>query len=198
MEKDAIRVVIADDEPISRMDLKELLTEGGYTVVAEVSDGFDAVENCKLYHPDLVLLDIKMPFLDGLAAAKIIYEEELADTIIMLTAYSEREFVEQAKDYGVSGYLVKPIDEKSLIPNIELVVAQSKEMKRLRKDSFYWYKKVSERLANRSIIEKDKGQVMQEQNLSEQEAYHYIRKLSQLKGLSMRRVAEMILVKGGG
>ena len=179
MEKDAIRVVIADDEPISRMDLKELLTEGGYTVVAEVSDGFDAVENCKLYHPDLVLLDIKMPFLDGLAAAKIIYEEELADTIIMLTAYSEREFVEQAKDYGVSGYLVKPIDEKSLIPNIELVVAQSKEMKRLRKDMA-------------------KGQVMQEQNLSEQEAYHYIRKLSQLKGLSMRRVAEMILVKGGG
>ena len=156
MEKDAIRVVIADDEPISRMDLKELLTEGGYTVVAEVSDGFDAVENCKLYHPDLVLLDIKMPFLDGLAAAKIIYEEELADTIIMLTAYSEREFVEQAKDYGVSGYLVKPIDEKSLIPNIELVVAQSKEMKRLRKDMA----KVSERLANRSIIEKAKGQVM--------------------------------------
>ena len=122
------------------------------------------------------------------------YEEELADTIIMLTAYSEREFVEQAKDYGVSGYLVKPIDEKSLIPNIELVVAQSKEMKRLRKDMA----KVSERLANRSIIEKAKGQVMQEQNLSEQEAYHYIRKLSQLKGLSMRRVAEMILVKGGG
>ena len=194
MEKDAIRVVIADDEPISRMDLKELLTEGGYTVVAEVSDGFDAVENCKLYHPDLVLLDIKMPSLDGLAAATIIYEEELADTIIMLTAYSEREFVEQAKDYGVSGYLVKPIDEKSLIPNIELVVAQSKEMKRLRKDMA----KVSERLANRSIIEKAKGQVMQEQNLSEQEAYHYIRKLSQLKGLSMRRVAEMILVKGGG
>ena len=122
------------------------------------------------------------------------YEEELADTIIMLTAYSEREFVEQAKDYGVSGYLVKPIDEKSLIPNIELVVAQSKEMKRLRKDMA----KVSERLANRSIIEKAKGQVMQEHNLSEQEAYHYIRKLSQLKGLSMRRVAEMILVKGGG
>ena len=193
MEWDAIRVIIADDEPISRMDLKELLTEGGYAVVAEVSDGFDAVESCKAHHPDLVLLDIKMPYLDGLSAAKIIYEEGLADTIIMLTAYSEREFVEQAKECGVSGYLVKPIDEKSLIPNIELVVAQSKEMKRLRKDM----EKVSERLANRSIIEKAKGQVMQEQNMSEQEAYHYIRKLSQLKGLSMRRVAEMILVKGG-
>ena len=121
-----------------------------YGLSQRVSDGFDAVENCKLYHPDLVLLDIKMPFLDGLAAAKIIYEEELADTIIMLTAYSEREFVEQAKDYGVSGYLVKPIDEKSLIPNIELVVAQSKEMKRLRKDMGQGF----ERLANRSIIEK--------------------------------------------
>lgn len=186
MEKDAIRVVIADDEPISRMDLKELLTEGGYTVVAEVSDGFDAVENCKLYHPDLVLLDIKMPFLDGLAAAKIIYEEELADTIIMLTAYSEREFVEQAKDYGVSGYLVKPIDEKSLIPNIELVVAQSKEMKRLRKDMA----KVSERLANRSIIEKAKGQVMQEQNLSEQEAYHYVI----IQDVTWRREQEQALI----
>ena len=193
MEKDGISVVIADDEPISRMDLKELLSEGGYTVLSEVSDGFDAVEQCKLYHPDLVILDIKMPFLDGISAAKIIYEEELADTIIMLTAYSEREFVERAKECGVSGYLVKPIDEKSLVPNIELVVAQSKEMKRLRKDM----EKVSERLANRGVIEKAKGRLMQEQSMSEEEAYHYIRKLSQLKGLSMRRVAEMILVKGG-
>ena len=194
MEKDAIRVVIADDEPISRMDLKELLTEGGYTVVAEVSDGFDAVENCKLYHPDLVLLDIKMPFLDGLAAAKIIYEEELADTIIMLTAYSEREFVEQAKDYGVSGYLVKPIDEKSLIPSIELAVARSKDMKKLRKDM----QKVSERLENRSIIEKAKGQGLAQEGMTEQDAYDYIRKLSQTKNLSMRRVAEIILMKSGG
>ena len=175
------------------MDLKELLTEEGYIVLSEVSDGFDAVENCKLYHPDLVLLDIKMPFLDGLSAAKIIYEEDLADTIIMLTAYSEREFIEQAKSYGVGGYLVKPIDEKSLVPNIELAVARSKEMKRLRKDMA----KVTERLENRSIIEKAKGQIMAEQNITEQEAYDYIRKLSQAKNLSMRRVAEIILVKCG-
>ncbi|HWS44132.1 MAG TPA: response regulator [Pseudoflavonifractor sp.] len=193
MDKDELRVIIADDEPITRMDLKELLTEEGYIVLSEVSDGFDAVENCKLYHPDLVLLDIKMPFLDGLSAAKIIYEEDLADTIIMLTAYSEREFIEQAKSYGVGGYLVKPIDEKSLVPNIELAVARSKEMKRLRKDMA----KVTERLENRSIIEKAKGQIMAEQNITEQEAYDYIRKLSQAKNLSMRRVAEIILVKCG-
>ncbi len=193
MEKDEIRVIIADDEPITRMDLKELLAEEGYTVLSEVSDGFDAVETCKLFHPNLVLLDIKMPFLDGLPAAKIIYEEDLADTIIMLTAYSEREFIEQAKNYGVGGYLVKPIDEKSLVPNIELAVARSKEMKRLRKDMA----KVTERLESRGIIEKAKGQVMAEQNITEQEAYDYIRKLSQVKNLSMRRVAEIILVKCG-
>ena len=193
MEKDEIRVIIADDEPITRMDLKELLAEEGYTVLSEVSDGFVAVETCKLFHPNLVLLDIKMPFLDGLSAAKIIYEEDLADTIIMLTAYSEREFIEQAKNYGVGGYLVKPIDEKSLVPNIELAVARSKEMKRLRKDMA----KVTERLESRGIIEKAKGQVMAEQNITEQEAYDYIRKLSQVKNLSMRRVAEIILVKCG-
>ena len=194
MEKDGISVVIADDEPISRMDLKELLSEGGYTVLSEVSDGFDAVEQCTLYHPDLVILDSKMPFLDGISAAKIIYEEELADTIIMLTAYSEREFVEQAKGYGVSGYLVKPIDEKSLVPSIELAVARSRELKRLRKDMA----KVSERLESRSVIEKAKGVIMQEQSMTEQEAYDYIRKLSLDKHLSMRRVAEIILVKNGG
>lgn len=194
MGKDGISVVIADDEPISRMDLKELLTEGGYTVLSEVSDGFDAVEQCKLYHPDLVILDIKMPFLDGISAAKIIYEEDLADTIIMLTAYSEREFIDQAKGCGVSGYLVKPIDEKSLVPSIELAVARSQELKRLRKDM----EKVSERLKSRSVIEKAKGITMQEQGMTEQEAYDYIRKLSLDKHLSMRRVAEIILVKNGG
>ena len=194
MGKDGISVVIADDEPISRMDLKELLTEGGYTVLSEVSDGFDAVEQCKLYHPDLVILDIKMPFLDGISAAKIIYEEDLADTIIMLTAYSEREFIDQAKGCGVSGYLVKPIDEKSLVPSIELAVARSQELKRLRKDM----EKVSEQLKSRSVIEKAKGIIMQEQGMTEQEAYDYIRKLSLDKHLSMRRVAEIILVKNGG
>ena len=194
MGKDGISVVIADDEPISRMDLKELLTEGGYTVLSEVSDGFDAVEQCKLYHPDLVILDIKMPFLDGISAAKIIYEEDLADTIIMLTAYSEREFIDQAKGCGVSGYLVKPIDEKSLVPSIELAVARSQELKRLRKDM----EKVSERWKSRSVIEKAKGIIMQEQGMTEQEAYDYIRKLSLDKHLSMRRVAEIILVKNGG
>ena len=155
MCKDGIRVVIADDEPITRMDLKELLSEEGYQVVGEAADGFDAVEACKQSRPDLVLMDIKMPLLDGLSAAKILFEENLADTVMMLTAYSEREFVDEAKHIGVAGYLVKPIDEKSLVPSIELAVARSKDMRKLRKDM----EKVSERLENRSIIEKAKGLV---------------------------------------
>lgn len=189
-----IRVVIADDEPITKMDLRELLKEAGYEVVGEASDGFDAVEICRQTHPNLVLLDIKMPLLDGLSAAKIINQEDLAETIMMMTAYSEREFIEQAKECGVGGYLVKPIDEKSLIPNIEVVVNRSQEIGRLRKD----IEKANVRLESRVLIEKAKGQIMQKQNMTEQNAYDYIRKLSQAKHLSMKRVAEMILARCEG
>ena len=186
-----IRVVIADDEPITKMDLNELLSEAGYEVVGEASDGFDAVEICRKKHPDLVLMDIKMPLLDGLAAAKIIRSENLAETVMMMTAYSEREFVERAKDCGVGGYLVKPIDEKSLIPNIEVTVNRSREIGKLRKD----IEKVNGRLESHAVTEKAKGLLMEQQKMTEQEAYDYIRKLSQTKHLSMKRVAEMILTK---
>lgn len=186
-----IRVVIADDEPITKMDLNELLSEAGYKVVGEASDGFDAVELCRQKHPDLVLMDIKMPLLDGLSAAKIIHSEQLAETVMMMTAYSEREFVEQAKECGVGGYLVKPIDEKSLIPNIEVAVNRSREIGKLRKD----IEKVNGRLESRAVIEKAKGLLMEQEQFTEQEAYDYIRRLSQTKHLSMKRVAEIILTR---
>ncbi|MBS5702602.1 MAG: response regulator [Butyricicoccus pullicaecorum] len=194
MDKPALRVVIADDEPITRMDIKEILEEKGYEVIGEAADGFDAVELCKAKKPELVLMDIKMPLLDGLSAARIMMEEDVDAAIVLLTAYSEREFIDSAKDLGVSGYLVKPIDEKSLIPSIELAVARSKEMRKLRRD----IAKVSERLENRSIIEKAKGRIMERDGLSEQEAYDFIRKLSLEKGMSMRRVAEILLLQTGG
>ncbi|MEM5769131.1 MAG: response regulator [Bacillota bacterium] len=193
MEKNRIRVIIADDEPITRMDLKEMLESEGYEVIQEAADGFDAVEACKMHHPDLILMDIKMPLLDGFAAARIINEELLADTIVILTAYSEKDFVEKAKAVGADGYLVKPIEERALIPSIELAMARSAELKKLRLDM----RKVSDRLENRVLIEKAKGRIMVEQKLSEQEAYDYIRKVSLDKAVSMRRVAEMILVQLG-
>ena len=191
MEGNGIRVVIADDEPITRMDIKEMLEGVGYEVISEAADGFDAVEACKKHHPELVIMDIKMPLLDGIAAARIINEEMLADTVIVLTAYSEKNFVEQAKAVGADGYLVKPIEERALIPSIELAMARSAEMKRLRIDM----KKVTERLENRVLIEKAKGRIMADNNMTEQEAYDYIRKLSLEKALSMRRVAEIIMVR---
>ena len=194
MEKGKIRVVIADDEPIIRMDLKELLSAEGYEVAGEAADGFDAVAACREQKPDLALLDIKMPLLDGLSAARIIFEEGLADTIIMLTAYSEREFVREAQAQGVSGYLIKPVDEKSLIPNIELAVARSREVRQLRRE----IRKVSDRLEGRTAIERAKGRLMARQGMDEQTAYDYIRRLSLEKKLSMRRVAELILMQPEG
>lgn len=193
MDKNALRVVIADDEPITRMDLKELLENAGYVVVAEATDGFEAVEACKQYHPDLALMDIKMPFLDGISGAQIIHEEQLADTVILLTAYSEKNLIEEAKNVGVGGYLVKPIDEKSLIPSIELAVARSKNVIELKRDM----EKMSERLENRGIIERAKGLIMTKENMTEQEAYDYIRNLSRDKSMSMRRISEIILKKSG-
>lgn len=153
MDKNALRVVIADDEPITRMDLRELLESAGYVIVAEAVDGFEAIDACKKHRPDLVLMDIKMPFLDGISGAKVIQEENLADTVILLSAYSEREFIDDAKFAGVSGYLVKPIDEKSLIPSIELAVARSRSIVKLKCD----VEKISERLENRGIIERARG-----------------------------------------
>ena len=194
MEKPVLRVVIADDEPITRMDIKEILTEKGYEVIGEVADGFDAVEICKAQKPDLVLMDIKMPLLDGLSAARIMAEEGVDAAVVLITAYSEREFIDSAKEIGVSGYLVKPIDEKSLIPSIELAVARNREMQKLQRD----IAKVSERLENRSIIEKAKGRIMERDGISEQEAYDYIRKLSLTKSMSMRRIAEILLLQTGG
>ena len=186
MANPALRIVIADDEPITRMDLKEFLEERGYSVLGEATDGFDAIEMCKKIKPDLVLMDIKMPLLDGLSAARILQQEQIGATIVLLTAYSEREFIDSAKEIGVSGYLVKPIDEKSIIPC-------SREMQKLQKD----IAKVEERLESRSIIEKAKGKIMERNGLCEQEAYDFIRKLSLTKNLSMRRVAEIILQAGG-
>lgn len=189
MKDNKLNILIADDEPITRMDLRELLQESGYNVVAEAGDGFDAVEACKKHHPNLVLMDIKMPYLDGLSASRLIIEENLADAVVLLTAYGEKEFVEEAKAIGISGYLVKPINAKSLIPTIELLFKHIHEIKKLRRD----INEISERFENRTIIEKAKGRVMEELSMTEEEAYRYIKNLSLCKSISMRHVADLIL-----
>ena len=184
------RMVIADDEPITRMDLKEMLEAAGYDVVGEASDGFDAVTLCRKHSPDLVFMDIKMPLLDGLNAAKIIQKENLAGGIVLITAYSGKEFVEKATKVGAIGYVVKPIDEKSLIPTLEVAIAKSAEIKKIKVD----IEKVCSKLEERKIIEKAKGLLMQRDEITEQDAYDNIRSLSMNKRCSMGDIAQAIIM----
>lgn len=183
-------IVIADDEPITRMDLREILTDAGYNVVGEASDGFDAIELCRSKRPDLALLDIKMPLLDGLKAARIIHEEELAHGILMITAYSGKECVDQAKEAGVLGYIVKPIKEESLLPMVEIALQKGREISRLQEKM----KTTQQRLDDRIIIEKAKGVLMREKQISEKQAFELIRKIGMDKRRPMKDIANIILL----
>ena len=127
------KIIVVDDEPITRMDICEILREANYDVVAEAGDGFDAIEQSRKYRPDFVIMDIKMPILDGLKAAKVITKEKLSRGVVLLTAYSSKDFIEEAKNIGIIGYIVKPIDEKSFIPNLEIIFNKQEEFEELEK-----------------------------------------------------------------
>jgi len=184
------KIVIADDEPITRMDIREILENADYQVLGEASDGFDAVELCKKHHPDLVLLDIKMPLLDGLKAAQIIREEKLAKGVLLITAYSGKEFVDRAKETGVMGYVVKPIREESLLPMVEVAIAKGEEMALMAREIDL----AKEQLESRKLIEKAKGFLMKQNKISEEEAFKMIRKISMDKRCSMGEIAKVILM----
>ncbi|MDO4544800.1 MAG: response regulator [Bacillota bacterium] len=184
------KILIADDEAITRFDIKEQLEDAGYQVVGEAADGFDAIELCRKHRPDLLLLDIKMPLLDGLSAARIIKEENLCHCIIMTTAYSDRDFVEKAGEYGVMGYLVKPMDNSTLIPTIEVALKRSGEIHRLQQES----KMKDQRLEDQKLIARAKGFLMEDSHMTEREAYDYMRKFSMDKRKSMREVAELVIL----
>lgn len=188
----AHKIVISDDEPITRLNIYEILTAAGYDVVGEAGDGFDALELCREHHPDLVLLDIKMPLVDGLKAAQMIRSEKLAGSILLLTAYSGQEFVGQAKEIGVEGYLVKPVSEESLLPMVEVAIGKGMEMDRMRED----IRKVQDELEGRKLIERAKGLLMARDGLREDEAYQKIRRISMDKGRPMKDIAKAILLNG--
>ncbi|MBP2028176.1 response regulator NasT [Acetoanaerobium pronyense] len=188
------RIVIADDEPITRMDVAEMLIEAGYDVVGKASDGFDAVEMCKKTKPDLVILDVKMPLLDGLMAAKIISEEELAGAIVLLTAYSGKEFIEKAKSVGVLSYLVKPVTKQALLPAVEIAIHKGKEILDIKKA----HQKTNDRLESRIVVDRAKSILMSDSQMSEEEAYNYIRKMSMDKRCTMKDIASIILMSKEG
>lgn len=189
MEKEKLKIVVVDDEPIIRIDIKNMLTNVGYQIVGEGSNGFDAIELSKKFYPDVILMDIKMDDMDGLSAARIIAEECPDTAIIMLTAYSKIEYIDKAKETKISSYLLKPINEKLLVPNIELAVVRNKELTEYKNS----VDKANEKLATRKIIERAKGLIMSHRHKTEDEAFNYIRDISKKRNISMHNVSEMII-----
>lgn len=182
-------VIIADDEPITRMDLSDMLRELGFSVVGEAADGFDAVELCRALHPDVVMMDVRMPVFDGLTAAETVLEEDLAGCVVMLTAFNDRDIVERASQAGVAGYLVKPIDQKALLPAIQVAMAQSARLRESRREA----EEARRRVQEERQIHKAQGILARRQGCSEAEAYRDMRKLAMDKRITVAELARRIL-----
>ena len=183
------RILVAEDEPIARMDLREMLENLGYAVVGEAGDGIAVVNLARALKPDLVLMDIKMPEQDGIMAAQTLSQERVVP-VLLLTAYSDREFVDRAVDAGVMGYLVKPFAEQQLKPAIEIALERWREVRQIQHD----LAQTQETLETRKLVERAKGVLMDSQNLKEAEAFRRIQRLSMNSRKSMREVAEAILL----
>ena len=188
MSQNALRVVIAEDEALIRLDLKEMLEEEGYAVVAEVADGEAAVERVTSLLPDLAIFDVKMPVLDGISAAERIAAERIAPVVI-LTAFSQRELVERARDAGAMAYLVKPFTKADLVPAIEMAVSRFTEIRALDSE----VATLRDRLEVRKLLDRAKGLLQSEHGLSEPQAFRWIQKTSMDRRLTMRKVAEAVI-----
>jgi AmiR/NasT family two-component response regulator len=187
------RVVIAEDEALIRMDLAEMLGEEGYEVVGQAGDGETAVELVETHRPDLVVVDVKMPKLDGIAAAQRIASQRIAPVVI-LTAFSQRDLVDRARDAGAMAYLVKPFTKNDLVPAIEMAISRFAELQMLESE----VADLTERLETRKLVDRAKGVLQAQLDLSEPDAFRWIQKTAMDLRLSMRQVAEGVLTHGPG
>jgi response regulator NasT len=183
-----MRVLVAEDEALIRLDLREMLEEEGFDVVGEAADGEQAVALAKELDPDLVICDIKMPKMDGIAAAAQITEARIAP-VVMLTAFSQRDLIERARDAGAMAYLVKPFQKRDLLPAIEMATSRFAEMRALEAE----VTGLRDRLEARKLIERAKGTLMTKHGLSEPEAFRWIQRAAMDNRTSMRAVAEVVL-----
>jgi response regulator NasT len=181
-----IRILVAEDEALIRMDLVEMLVEAGYEVVAEASDGAQAIELAQLHKPDLAILDVKMPILDGISAAEKIIS---ISPVLMLTAFSQRELVERARDAGVMAYVVKPFSIGDLVPAIEIAISRHLQMRTLADE----VADLHERLETRKLIDRAKGILMQALNLAEPEAFSWIQRAAMDRRMTMKEVAQAVI-----
>jgi AmiR/NasT family two-component response regulator len=182
------RVLIAEDEAIIRLDLRETLEEEGYEIVAETGRGDEAVELARSMRPDLAILDIKMPGMDGLEAARLITDERLCG-VLVLTAFSQRDFIEQARDAGALAYLVKPFQKSDLVPAIELAIARFRELSALADE----VKGLEEQLETRKVVDRAKGILMDRHAMSEQDAFSFIQKRAMSERTKMKTIAERVV-----
>jgi AmiR/NasT family two-component response regulator len=186
-------VVVAEDEVLIRMDLAEMLTEEGYDVVGQAGDGAAAIELAERLRPDLVILDVKMPVLDGIAAAERIAGARIAPVVI-LTAFSQRDLVERAREAGAMAYLVKPFTRNDLVPAVEMAVSRFAELSQLEAE----VADLAERLETRKSVERAKSVLQEQLKLSEPEAFRWIQKTAMDLRLSMRQVADGVITHGPG
>lgn len=182
------RVLVAEDEALIRMDLVELLTEEGYEVIGQAGDGEQALAMARELEPDLVVMDVKMPKMDGITAAEQIAEDRLCP-VVMLTAFSQRELVERAREAGAMAYVVKPFDASDVVPAIEIAIGRFNELRALEDE----VTDLEDRLASRKAVDQAKGLLQQGLGLSEQEAFRWIQKTAMDMRKSMREVAEGVI-----
>ena len=188
IDRDRVRVVIAEDEAIIRLDLLETLEEEGYEVVAETGRGDEAVELARTLRPDVTILDVKMPGMDGLTAARLITDERLC-AVVVLTAFSQRELVHEARDAGVLAYVVKPFQRSDLVPAIELAIARHHDLASLSDE----VRTLEERLASRKLVDRAKGLLMDGFGLTEHQAFTFIQRRAMNQRMRMSEVAGQIL-----
>lgn len=181
-------ILVADDEALIRMDLREMLEDAGHDVVAEAANGEQAVELARKFLPEFVIMDVKMPVMDGLAAAKIINDEGIAP-VLLLTAYSQQDIVDKAKEAGVVAYLVKPVREEQLFPAMEIAASRFAEMQQLSAE----LDNLKESLATRKLLDRAKGILMTAHGMTEQEAYRKMQQFSMAKRISLKELAESII-----
>ena len=180
------RILVAEDEALIRLDLVEMLTEAGYEVVAQATNGVEAIALAKEFKPDLAILDVKMPELDGISAAQEIIE---ISPVLMLTAFSQKELVERARDAGVMAYVVKPFSINDLTPAIEIAMSRHLQMRSLKDE----VTDLHERLETRKVVDRAKGILMAAMNLSEPEAFSWIQRAAMDRRISMKAVAEAVI-----
>ncbi len=187
MEK-CLKIIVADDEALIRLDLKEMLADAGHEIIAEASNGQEAVNLAEELHPDLVIMDVKMPVMDGLQAASMIAEKDIAP-VILLTAYSQQDIVAKATEAGVIAYLVKPIREEQLFPAMEVAVNRFNEWKKLSQELY----ELKESLETRKLVDRAKGILMAAHGFTEQEAYRKMQQFSMAKRITLKKLAESII-----